>query len=157
MNKEFTYIEEFINHIDVICPLCNAKANVISNPTDRKETRFTCLTCGQSKNWTGNSGILYNSSNFIGYEGILIGKPVDCYFKIPLWYSIGIKGEILFAYNKNHLEYLENYISDKLRQRKSNEHGWSNNSLESRLPKWMLLSKNREYIRKKIIELKNKS
>jgi len=52
-----------------------------------------------------------------------------------------------------HLAYLHNYISNKVRERLSNEHGWSNRSLESRLPKWMLSAKNREVIEKKLKEL----
>jgi len=156
MNKEFTYIDEFINHIDVVCPICKHKALVISNPINRNETRFTCIHCGLSKDWTGNSGVYYTAQSSSEFEGILIGKPVDCYFKIPLWYAAEIKGEILFAYNLKHLEYLESYISDKLRERKVNNFGWSNKSLESRLPKWMLLAKNRLVIEKKILELKKK-
>lgn len=85
-----------------------------------------------------------------------MGHPVDCYFKYPLWYKTEFKGETLFAYNMEHLTYLLNFISNKVRERQQNEHGWSNRSLESRLPKWMLSAKNRETIEKKLRELMEK-
>lgn len=82
-----------------------------------------------------------------------MGSPIDCYFKYPLWYTTEVKGEVLFGYNLEHLDYLLNFISNKVRERQPNEHGWSNRSLENRLPKWMLSAKNREVIEKKLKEL----
>jgi hypothetical protein len=87
---------------------------------------------------------------------IVLGQATDCYFGFSLWYCINFKNETLFAYNISHLEFLENYIANKLRERSSNDAGWSNQSLESRLPRWMLLSKNRAEILKKISVLRNK-
>ncbi|WP_299190448.1 hypothetical protein [uncultured Aquimarina sp.] len=156
MKNEFTYISEYINKIDVCCPNCSSKATVSSDSSNRINTRFTCLNCGTSKIWNGNANIYYSSQNHSITEGVLIGFPVDCYFKYPLWFTKQVKNEILFAYNIDHLNFLENYIDDTIRERKQNEYGWSNQSLESRLPKWLLLAKNRDLIIKSISELKQK-
>lgn len=151
MKSGFTYIENFINNIDVICPNCRAKALVTSNP----ETRFTCTACGQSKIWEGTPNAFYTGP-IVFSSGILLGKPVDCFFRYPLWYTKSVRNETLFAYNLEHLTFLENFIDNKRRERAKNEHGWSNQSLESRLPKWMLSAKNRDDIVKAIIDLKSK-
>ena len=155
MKVGFQYIDDFINNIDVECPNCSKKALVKSNPTNRKDTKFVCVCCGKNTLWRGDSSsyefwIQSKTSN-----GILIGQPVDCYFKLQLWYSTVFKGEILFAYNQDHLCFLKDYIDDKLRARTKINGEWRNSSLQSRLPKWMLKSENRAGIIKKINELKD--
>ncbi|HEY9116568.1 MAG TPA: hypothetical protein VIN11_02015 [Roseivirga sp.] len=156
MSKDFTYLEKFINEIDVVCPKCSKKAIVRSNPNNRARTQMICLQCGTSKQWEGESNIIMSSTKF-DLPGILMGQPVDCYFQLPLWFVTDFKEHQLFAYNLEHLKFLKNYIQDPLRERKENEHGWSNRSLESRLPKWMLSAKNRESLLKKIKGLEAKS
>lgn len=155
MKSEFKYLEDFINHIDVECPNCGAKALVVSNPTDRSKTRFTCSSCGKNKNWIGNASV-FIQSGFTNISGIVLGQPFDCFFKFPLWYRAEIKGNTFFAYNLEHLNFLKEYIQTPLRERAENEHGWSNQSIQSRLPKWLLSAGNREEIVKKISLLEKK-
>ena len=156
MKIEFRHIEEFINQIDVECPNCQSKALVSSNPTNRNDTRFICSNCGRNKKWADENIKVSSNFNHDNIRGILLGESVDCYFRIPLWYKTDIKGETLFAYNLDHLEFIKSYVTDKLRLRKEDANGWSNRSLQSRLPKWILSSKNREIIERKIIELEKK-
>ena len=156
MNKEFNYLSAFINEIMVVCPNCKSKATVKSKPENRADTRLICTVCGLSKNWKGNASVYCYSHKWDEIDGILMGQPVDCYFKLPLWYTIDIKGNTLFAYNLEHLQFLRDFVEDKLRERRQNEYGWSNQSLGSRLPKWLQSAKNRNVIIKKIDELKNK-
>ena len=156
MNKEFNYLSEFINEIQVVCSKCEQKAEVISNPLNRSDTKLICPGCGFSKKWQGNASIYFSSNTWDGIQGILMGQPVDCYFKLPLWYDCDFKGNRLFAYNLKHLAFLKSYIEDRLRERKQTENGWSNASLESRLPKWMQSSKNRAKLIAKIKELEKK-
>ena len=88
------------------------------------------------------------------YEGkkALIGNAKDWYFQRPLWLQISCCGKILWAYNKQHLDLLESYVSAKLRKRKPNV----NKSVASRLPNWIKLAKNRDEILKAIGKLKEK-
>lgn len=155
MKSDFKYLENFINHIDVECPHCSARALVVSNPIDRAKTRFTCSSCGKSKNWTGNSSV-FIQSGFTNIKGIVLGQPFDCFFKYPLWYKSDFKGNTLFFYNLEHLTFIKEYIQNPLRERVGNEHGWSNRSIQSRLPKWLLSAGNREEIVKKINILEKK-
>jgi hypothetical protein len=52
------------------------------------------------------------------------------------------------------LQYLEDFVSAKHRQRDPDVGTWMNNSLVSRLPKWLKAAKNRDQILK-VIELLN--
>ncbi|MDY6934102.1 MAG: hypothetical protein SVZ03_07755 [Spirochaetota bacterium] len=64
----------------------------------------------------------------------------------------------MWAFNIRHLEFLESYVSARLREREKDERlGWHNSSLASRLPKWLKPAKNREAILKAIYELKAKT
>ena len=158
MKYDFKYLLDFIDYIDVVCPNCQSKACVISNPGNRTETKFLCKSCGMNKEWTGVPYDLmwsFQSSDLV-HEGLLFGPPVDCYFKFPLWYQIPVKGNVFYAYNIKHLDFLENYLKSKLRERAPDKYGWSNQSLQSRLPKWMLSAKNRAELEKKLSELKIK-
>uniref|UniRef100_UPI0040470D6B hypothetical protein n=1 Tax=Roseivirga sp. TaxID=1964215 RepID=UPI0040470D6B len=157
MLEEFRHLSEFINKVDVHCPNCSKKALISSNPENRNQTRFICAHCGSNKEWIGQGNVILSSkSELAGYSGVHVGTPTDPYFGFSLWYTTLIKEEALFAYNLDHLQFLEVYITDKLRKRRPNEHGWSNQSLQSRLPKWLLSAKNRDLILAKIKELKSK-
>lgn len=153
---QFKYIEEFINRIDVECPECSSKSLVISNPDNRFDTKFVCKACGKFKRWEGNPNSYYYGKCNKESDGITIGQPVDCYFKMKLWYQSNFKDEVLFAYNLEHLSFLNYYITDKIRERVQLNEQWSNASLQSRLPKWMLSRNNRVQLIKKINELKLK-
>ncbi len=76
-----------------------------------------------------------------------IGDSVDWYFHSSLWLRTQCVGNELWAYNKEHLEFIKSYVSAKLREsHHDSEYGYSNSSLASRLPKWMKLGGNREAV-----------
>jgi hypothetical protein len=53
------------------------------------------------------------------------------------------------------IEFIEAFVRAKLRERKPHElYGWSNQSLCSRLPKWIQSGKNREEILKAIAKIR---
>lgn len=97
---------------------------------------FRCECCGA----TGTAKL----SSWQGERGIC--EP--CY-GIELRWQMPVGSEILWAYNREHLEFLEAYIGADLRQREPNR----NASLASRLPKWIKNAKNREDLRKTIRQL----
>lgn len=152
-----TYLTEFINEIDVECPNCGEHAVVFSDKSNRTNTRFICASCGKSKKWTGNASVYQTSGPEMDKTtAIALGKPFDCYFKFPLWFTCNFKGNIFFAYNLEHLKFQKIYIEDLVRKRTKSDDGWSNSSLESRLPKWILSANNREELLKKIAVLEGK-
>jgi hypothetical protein len=64
---------------------------------------------------------------------------------------------VLWAYNAAHLSFLEAYVGAKLRgHRRDPEWGWSNQSLESRLPGWMTAASNRPAVLDAIGKLRAK-
>jgi hypothetical protein len=62
------------------------------------------------------------------------------------------KNDVIFAFNGDHLNYLENYISANLREHKDRNHF----TLLEKLPKFYHEAKNREALLKIIQKLKNK-
>jgi transcription elongation factor Elf1 len=70
------------------------------------------------------------------------GDAVDPWFGLPLWLQTSCCGEVLWARNASHLQFLANYVGATLRERAPNQ----NRSTVSRLPKWMKAAKHRSSI-----------
>ena len=72
---------------------------------------------------------------------------LDNHFGLPLWLQMRCCGELLWAYNAEHLAFLEAFVGARLRERRrSAEYGWSNGALASRLPAWLKSRKHREEV-----------
>jgi hypothetical protein len=126
----------------VVCPRCHRCASVVPLPgTEPKlfsPRRLTCARCGYSKDWHGDM--------------LSIGRPVDWYFRQPLWLQTPCCGQTLWAYNEDHLNFLEEYVRADVRERLPNR----NASLASRLPGWMKDARNRAEVLRGIERLKQK-
>ena len=68
--------------------------------------------------------------------------PHDPHVGLPLYFQRSVGGEILWAYNREHLVFLRGYVGATNRMREPNRNG----SLASRLPAWMKSAKHREAI-----------
>lgn len=157
MKFEYRYLEEFMTEIAVECPKCGSKAHVTSSSSSLWKASFLCTSCAFHRIWDGGANSFVKAhSNSEQYAGILTGPPVDSFFRYPLWYQTEYKGEILYGYNLTHLAWLKQYVSAELRERAQTPHGWSNQSLQSRLHQWMLAAKNRDTIIRKIMALEKK-
>lgn len=143
-NGELIY--EFGEEFLVVCPKCNWLAKVCPPETNSEKLntrlfaprKVVCLNCTFRDTWAKRE--------------ISVGGNFDWYFRLPLWLQISCCGENLWAYNYKHLEFIENYVSAKLRERKP----FVNKSLASRLPKWIKSAKNRKEILKAVAKLKEK-
>jgi hypothetical protein len=131
--KEFTFLNRNENEIKVICTNCGFNKRLIEKPE-------SILTASQNKVITGRY--------------MVIGGAVDPFFHLPLWYRTTFENNELWAYNKEHIDFLILHIEAKLRERNGQE--LANKSLGSRLPKWMNSKKNREPLLKSLTELQNK-
>lgn len=155
----FDFSDEFL----VECPKCQSLARVVLCNEDNGNIpllyaarKLICVKCGLSKIWQRNKFIGYQSGNKIepGFNNFIkIGGNFDWYFQMPLWLQTECCGEILWALNQKHLEFIENYVADKMRKRTPN----INRSLASRLPNWIKSAKNRREILKAIGKLKEKA
>ena len=143
------YLSGFSDEFLVVCPGCSKCAKVAMDPASdftpqeaslawRSPRRVVCPNCAYHKVWEGNS-TSYGDSH-------------DWYFRLPLWLQIPCCGKILWAYNKSHLDFLEDYVSSLLRERHPNK----NKTLASRLPKWIKEAGNREEVLKCIRKLREK-
>ncbi|MCW8875904.1 MAG: hypothetical protein OQK04_19230 [Kangiellaceae bacterium] len=127
----------------IFCPKCSSKAVVV--PLGKDNVRASCAECGYTEDKSSNE------RSFYWYDD----NPTDGYFGFNLWLKIDCAGNSLWAFNNEHLELLESYVSANLRERtKDEELGWRNSSIASRLPKWIKSSKNRGVLLKAINELK---
>ncbi|GAB1544152.1 hypothetical protein NUACC21_68280 [Scytonema sp. NUACC21] len=145
-------IYDLMDEILVVCPRCQALAhitsvcdNTSSVATYFQARRLVCRGCGLSQDWASQS---------VGYDWY--ADPMrDPYFKLPLYLQTRYRQCVLWAYNDRHLLLLEQYIASSLRGSKSvPQYGWHNQSLFSRLPKWMIVAKHRPSLLKTISKLK---
>jgi hypothetical protein len=135
----------------VHCPQCAGCARVV--PLDASKTwwsaprRLVCARCGYTKDHDGRSAV--------------IGADTDWYFGLPLWLQTPCCGETLWAYNTEHLDFLEQYVAATLRERTRRDgtplrepRTARNGSIASRLPAWIKSAKNREAVLKGIGKLR---
>ncbi|SFX10622.1 hypothetical protein SAMN04487866_101548 [Thermoactinomyces sp. DSM 45891] len=100
---------------------------------DNREFKKTCSM--HPRRWLKGTGRIGETFD------IQIGGPFDWYFGIPVYLQANCCGHKLWAYNLEHLEYIERYVEAELRDSNS-----ANRSIESRLPKWIKSARNRERI-----------
>lgn len=107
---------------------------------ESKTARLFCLHCG------------YNKETTTAITNGTIEMPAHQYFQAVLWLQAPFKNDVFWAYNDNHLEYLESYISATIREHKDR----TGFTLLEKLPKLYHEAKNREGLLKIIAKLKNK-
>ncbi|MGB4775795.1 MAG: hypothetical protein WBP45_11525, partial [Daejeonella sp.] len=79
----------------------------------------------------------------------------DPVFKLPLWLQAEIKGHLFWAYNRQHLNEIKNYVGSKLRERLIKDYKYT--TMVEKLPNFIKDAKNREAIIKLIEKLERKS
>jgi len=143
----------------VVCPRCAAQAWVRDRGAEADpRIALTCAHCGLNQFWTpAEPGVLTAADPKRYPPGVIaMGAPVDWYFHLPLWLQTPCCGETLWAYNAAHLAFLEEYVRASLREHARGEHGWQNQALANRLPKWMADAKNRSEVLKGLERLRAK-
>ncbi|GGI11647.1 hypothetical protein [Gottfriedia solisilvae] len=141
----------------VQCPECrscarittpnNAKGLINPRYMGHESKRLQCIKCGLTKEvhpkrrW--DNLWAYTHELFDEKQGL------DWYFGLPLYLQIQCCGHKMWFFNFDHLSLVEKYIKKNIRPS-----GLYYLSIESRLPKWMKLSKNREEVLKAITKLK---
>lgn len=163
-------LEDFAEPIYVRCPVCQKCAHIRRIPSDEQEIvadisrrsdswrsrgnikamlrfrrsfsprKVSCLHCGYTRTWKGNAR---------GRSG-----PHDWYFGLPLWLQTPCCGDILWAFNEEHLRFLESYVTATQRTKFDAKGQRRNGTMASRLPFWMKSAKNRDEVVKGILRLK---
>lgn len=132
-----TFLAEFETEVLIHCPQCDRCARSIYIK-DKLIWQIACIHCGYSKTSDGK----------IKRYGIAI----DPIFSLSLWLQVPCCGEILWAYNIPHLEFLQQYVQATIREGQGNTR--RHYSMAVRLPRWMKLAKNRKSILREIQHLK---
>jgi len=154
-------IYDFITDIYIVCPNCEKQAIVKSKgflkEKDKKEICLICPECGMNKYFSDMPpNTLTSDKNPISSKtrSLILSTNIDPYFRLPLWLQAELPDGLLWAYNYEHLDFLENHVSAELRFRDTNHN--NHHSLGVRLPKWMTSKKNRTQVLKAIEKLKIK-
>jgi len=136
-------LSDFNDEVIVVCPSCEKKA--IASLSDNKENaRLLCNACGYNK----KQSVKFMLGNTIAQ----ISQAAHQFFGATLWLQASFKDDVFSAYNYTHLEYLEAYISSKMREHKDRTHF----TLLEKLPKFYHEGKNRSALLKIIEKLKKK-
>lgn len=145
------YLYDFNDLFLVHCPRCDKCAVVVPVPPDPDAPpnksvspyskimftprRLTCTHCGYAASWQGKRLAQYDDGR-------------DWYFGCPLWLLTSCCGETLWAFNANHLQFLDDFVRASFRETHYNA------TLASRLPEWMKLGKNRADVLKCLDKLR---
>ena len=125
--REPIHIYDFAGDCMVVCPKCTGPAEAKVRGSGAK---FTCRQCGK-----------------VGHEREVKQGAFDPLFGLPLWLQASCCGKTLWAFNRRHLAFLREYVAATDRRRPRVEAGGTRNALlSSRLPRWMILARNREEV-----------
>lgn len=143
-----TFIYQLAKDVLVVCPSCGGRAMVNTNgfayPQNQKgDIKVICTRCGFNKVLHRKPTVVIRGVPKKSSEGkhMIFGAPIDPFFHLPLWLTGRVQGNLLWAYNHEHLEFLKQFIEAKLRERNGKK--LTNGSVGSRLPKWMTSKNNR--------------
>ena len=106
------------------CGQCATLRNFIFPRPKKSVLRLgecSCLHCGHQ--WTMPAG-------------------ADFVVRGPLWLRMPCHGEVLWILNREHLEFMEQFIGAELREERMAD--LSSRRLSSALPRWILAAKNRK-------------
>ncbi|MBM0258104.1 hypothetical protein [Micromonospora sp. 4G55] len=129
--------------IVVRCPRCSGRASVLPDPESAGSSRhhvwlrrrLSCLGCAYSDVWDAPRRAGDDARTLPEFSG-----PNDPYFGLPLWLSVDCRGRVLWAYNGEHVDLLEAYVSARLRERGRD---MGSQTLVERLPAWVKDGKHR--------------
>ncbi|MGN0002153.1 MAG: hypothetical protein ACI35V_01845 [Sphingobacterium composti] len=139
-NKRLT---DFQTTVWVECPSCTKKAIAKVDYETAKAILF-CESCGYNKQKNTESTVFGVKGNW--------NLDAHSYFDAELWLKHPFKNEVFFAFNGEHLEYLEQYIAADLREHKER----TGFTLLEKLPKFYHEAKNRKALLAIIQKLKKK-
>ncbi|RYZ24004.1 MAG: hypothetical protein EOO16_02745 [Chitinophagaceae bacterium] len=147
--------DDFANDILVRCPRCDRQALVQKRDGERG-ARLSCPHCGYNRQTTGRRRFFQvgglNAGVLPEWSVMRFGGPYDPYFRQELWLNAPVGPDYLWAYNRAHLDLLEQHVAARQRDRSRLPN--RNSSIGSRLPAWMSAAQNRKAILKIIERLR---
>ncbi len=150
MQTKPTFLNDFYGDILVRCPRCSGRAHLLElDRTDGRHNghRLVCSACAFEHDsvWVTDDRV-----------SLAANGPRQSGSRIDLWLVTESCGEKLWAYNREHLDFLAGHVGAKIRPRaRDPKYGWSSRCLESCLPKWMLSRHNRDDVLRGIERLRD--
>lgn len=141
-------LTDYLRLVYCQCPRCGDRGLIQAEapyaiPWKPTGVVFTCPACAHGHGWP----LAAWTSDFERFDP---AGGVEPYFGYRLW-AVGHHGEHALAIlNLQHADDLAAYLGLKLRPRPANAH-WA---MVNRLPRWMLLARNRERVLRLIAELR---
>lgn len=153
----------------VECPQCSRCSSIMPRDSGKvglwDARRVSCLHCGYAHDWPSplkrankprlqwqkeqrfgshrrqisTAVIVPTSQSWLAHRGSGVR---DGYFNLPLYLQVECVGHVLWAYNAEHLDWLESLVAASLRELSPRQP----RSLAHALPKWMLLARNRDAV-----------
>jgi len=152
-----TALSVFEREVWVQCPQCQRSAR--SQCLDQSLTwRITCCHCAYTRIASRQSQKMQPMpwwKNGWWGEVRKYSGAIDPLFGLPLWLQVPCCGEVLWAYNAAHLDFLAQYIQATLRERQGRM--GNHHAIAVRLPRWLKLAKNRDALFQGIQRLKAKA
>ncbi len=130
------------------CPKCGElfQLDLVDNLEKKEEkVKVTCSNCRD---------VQVYEPKYMEYRVLSqsFGEGKDGYFGCELWLQTDFRGNVLWANNREHLDYLKRYIQARLRERNDRQ-GFT---LVEKLPQFIKSAKNREALLKEIEKLEKK-
>jgi hypothetical protein len=132
----------FVNEVNVACPRCSNMALVVRPPGDTTPDyrafgprRLVCSSCGYTRDHPGLRVVFSPGSR----------SPVaDPFFGAPLWLQLPTRHGVLWAYNLQHLAFIERFVAAHIRERASFYDTGRKMTMIAKLPAWLKHRGNRE-------------
>jgi len=118
--------------------------NIPNSKDKMNEMAVSCPNCHETRKYKPR-----NDAYRVSYNK---ESPRDPVFHLSLWFQSNIKGNIFWAYNREHLNEIHNYVSSKLREREGTDY----TTMVEKLPTFIKAAKNRNGIIKAIEKLMKK-
>lgn len=153
-------IEDFVGTIYIQCPSCQRRAQVRSMSSEKEEflTETFDSRARQSyqSSWSPRKLSCLHCSYIALWQGTTQQRndPYDWYFGLPLWLQTPCCGEILWAFNEEHVHFLQQYVTARQRTKFYIKGQVRNRTLANRLPTWMKIAKNRDEVIKGLERLR---
>lgn len=135
-------IYQYVAYGKEYCNNCFEKFEYKSQPLKEEPLMYKtkCPHCNFQEDWKTK---VYRARKEPKHDDGLVK---ECWYNLPLWFQKEVNDSIFWAYNQDHIDYLERYIQADLRERNSKMNVTS--SLVSRLPQFVKAAKNREKLLK---------
>ena len=128
------------------CDNCG-KPIMVLVPNNLKKVKSLDVSCPHCE--AKRTYVPVNTDYRLVYSNSEAGDPV---FNLPLWFQSEIKGQLFWAYNREHLTEIRNYVAARLRERQTLTH----TTMVERLPDFVKAAKNRATVLRTIDKLLRK-